>query len=227
VNVKLWDMGPTLPTAGAVALTDGTQYEKLGDLGISGNQLSQVSVELLGGKRFYHIDEFVAGVALEIPVGNEILTIGNYYAITVHYVDTDTTVYGPNQDWDDYYVNGYGFSTPDEATNITALGSQRDLTFLISSTQDVYLTEVSVFLDAKPNGNSQTTLYVEDTDMNRTDTLISPVKAVQTATQTLTIPFFIEQGGKFEDEYNDDVTDSVSSANLILQYKFIPPIVNG
>lgn len=225
-KVKLWDMGATLPVSGAMALTDGTQYEKLGDLGISGNQVSELEVELLGGKRFYHINDFIAGVAKEIP-GNEILNVDNYYALTIHHVDTDITVYGPNHTWVDYYNNGYGFTTPDEATNITALGSQRDLTFLIYSTQDSYITEMTSFFNAAPNGNSEITLYIEDLNMVRSDVLLAPVKAIQAATQTLTLPFFIQQGGKFEVEYNDDITDSVSSSSLIFQYRFIPPAVHG
>jgi hypothetical protein len=227
VQLKLWDMGATLPTSGVTALADGTQYTTLGDLGISGNQVGEINVELLGGKRFYHVNEFVAGTAKEIPANVE-LTVGNYYAVTIHHVDTETTIYGPDQSFGhDYYASGFGFTAPDSATAITALGANQDLSFLVYSSQDAYVTEVSIFLDAAPNGASQTTLYVEDIDMARTDVLIAPVKSVQVATQSLTIPFYMEQGGKFEDEYNDDITDPVKVANLIMQYRFIPPTVNG
>ena len=95
------------------------------------------------------------------------------------------------------------------------------------STQDIYVTEVSTFADAAPNGHSQTTLYVEDSGMHRTDVLLTPVKAIQTATATLARPFFVDKGGKFEQEYNDDITDAVSVMNVIWQYRFVPPSVNG
>jgi len=40
-------------------------------------------------------------------------------------------------------------------------------------------------------------------------------------------PFFMGNGAKLEQEYNDDITDNVSSINLIVSYFFIPPTVNG
>ncbi len=226
VELKLWDMGATLPTSGAMALNGGTQYTKLGDLGITGDQVASVSVDMLGGKRGYHIDEFVAGVALEIPT-NELLTPDNYYAITLHYVDTDVSVYGPNEAWDDYYENGYAFSTPDEATNITALGSQKDLMFIVFSTQPVYVFEITTIADAPPNGSSETSLYIEDIGMKRTNTLVSAIKAVQEVTTRMERPFLMGKGAKLEQEYNDDISDDVSSINLVISYYFEPPEVHG
>ncbi|MCP4143795.1 MAG: hypothetical protein GY752_00770, partial [bacterium] len=121
VILKLWDMGSTMPADGVTSIDDGTQYEKLGDVGITGLQQASVSVDLVGGKRTYHIDKFVAGTALEIPT-NELLNIGNYYAITIHYDDTEVNVYGANTSFNnDYYVNGYAFTAPDESTAITKL----------------------------------------------------------------------------------------------------------
>lgn len=226
VEVKLWDMGTELPESTVTALTDGTQYEKLGDRGISGLQTSSVNVELRGGKRMYHIDAFIAGVALEIP-GNETLNVGHYYAITIHYVDTNVSVYGPNEAWVDYYNNGYGFTTDAEANAITAMGANKDIQFIIFSTQDVYIYEITVIADGTPNGNSLTTVYVEDENMIRTDILVSGIKAVPSITTMLRKPFFMTKGSKLEQEYNDDFTDDVTSINLVFQYLFEPPVVNG
>jgi len=224
VRVKLWDMGATLP--GAVSLDSGTQYAKLGDLGITGVQASEVDLHLLGGKRMYQLNDFVAGTSLEIP-DNELLTVNNYYAITIHYVNTDVSVYGPNENWDNYYKNGYAFTAPDESTAITAIGDNIDIQFIIFSTQDVYINETSHFADAEPNGESLTTIYVEDKNMLRTNVLISGIKGLQTVVKDIGRPFFMEKGSKFEQEYNDDFTDDVTIMNLIMQYYFIPPTTNG
>ncbi len=226
VQVKLWNMGDTLPTTGVTKLTDGTQYTKLGDAGITGLQEAHVNVDLLGGKRMYHIDGFVAGVAREIPT-NELLTVGNYYAITIHYVDTDVNVYGPNHAWDDYYESGFGFTTTAEGVAITAMGASKDIQFIVFSTQEVYVYEITVITDGTPNGNSETTVYVEDENMKRTDVLVSGIKAVPAITTQLNRPFFMSKGSKFEQEYNDDITDDVSSVNLVMQYYFIPITGNG
>jgi hypothetical protein len=224
VEVKLWNMGATLPVSGVDVLTD--QYTKLGDLGITGQQLSSVPISLLGGKRMYHLDEFVAGVALEIP-GNEVLIPNNYYAITIHYVDTDVNVYGPNEAWVDYYVNGYGFTTPDEVTAPTAMGADKDIQFIIFSTQEVYIFEVTIVSDGLPGHDSITTLYIEDENMVRTDVLVSGIHAVPVVTAELKRPFKMVKGGKLEQEYNDSIGDDVSEINLIMSYFFIPPTVNG
>jgi len=225
VDLELWYMGTTLPVSTVTSIDDGIQYNALGDLGITGDQLASVNLPMKGGKRTYHVDEFVAGVALEIP-GNVILPTDAYYAITINYVDTDVSVYGPNDSWDDYYINGYGFTTPDASTAITAIGDSVDLMFIIYSTQDVYIDEISAFVDQAPNGNSSAGIYVEDVNMKRTNVLLSNVKAVQVATQKLARPFFLAKGGKLEEEYNDDFTDNVSSINFIFQYYFIPKEAN-
>jgi len=226
VSVKLWDMGTSIPISATTALDDGTQYTKLGDLGITGVQASSADIQLLGGKRMYQLNHFVAGTSLEIPT-NELLNVNNYYAITIHYVDTDVSVYGPNEAWDDYYVNGYGFTTPNESTAITAMGSQKDIQFVVFSTQEVYMDEFSQFLDAAPNGESLETIYIEDKNMIRTDVLISGIRALQTVVKQIDRPYFIEKGAKLEVEYDDDISDSVTSANIIMQYYFIPPRVHG
>jgi len=226
LELKLWDMGTTMPVSGTTALDDGTQYTKLGDAGITGKQEASVIIDLYGGKRAYHIDEFVAGPATEIPT-NEILNVGHYYAITMHYVNTNVSVYGTNEAWDDYYKNGYAFSAPDDSTAITTAGANKDLMFVIFSTQDVYVFEITSNTDGTPNGNSETTLYVEDNNMIRTNVLTNSIKAVPTVTTRMPRPFFMGNGAKLEQEYNDDITDDVSSINLIISYFFIPPTVNG
>jgi len=174
----------------------------------------------------YQLNDFVAGVALEIPT-NELLNVDNYYAITIHYVDTDVSVYGPNEAWDDYYENGYGFTAPDEATNITAMGSQKDIQFIIFSTQDVYINEISHFANALPNGESLVTIYVEDENMRRTNVLISGVQGLEAAIKQVDRPYYMTKGSKFEEEYVDDFSDDVTKINLIMQYYFIPPTVHG
>jgi len=226
LELKLWDMGTTMPVSGTTALDDGTQYTKLGDAGITGKQEASVVIDLYGGKRSYHIDSFVAGCALEVPT-NELLNVGHYYALTMHWVNTDVSVYGSNEAWDDYYENGYAFSSPDAATAITAAGANEDLMFIVYSTQDVYMFEATTIAGGTPNGNSETTLYIEDKNMSRTDVLVSPIKAVPAVTSRLSRPFFMGKGGKMEQEYNDDITDDVGSINLIMSYYYEPPTVNG
>lgn len=226
VSLKLFDMGDTLPVSGTTKLSDGTQYGKLGDLGITGIQVSEILLNLEGGFRNYHINDFVAGVALEIP-DNEILTPGNYYALTINYVDTDVSVYGPNPLWDDYYANGYSFTFPDELTAISATGANEDLMFIIYSTQEVYVSGFQTFIDNPPNGNSIASLYVEDMKMRRPSVFITGVKPPQTVTRDLNIPAILEKGGKIELEYNDDFTDSVSQITFIFLYYFEAEDVNG
>jgi len=221
VELKLWDMGTSIPVSTTTSIDDGTQYIKLGDAGISGIQAASVSVDLLGGFRTYHIDKFVAGVALEIPT-NELLTTDHYYAITINYVDTDVSVYGPNSAWDNYYTNGYSFTAPDEATAITATGADEDLMFVIYSVQDVYISAFQQFADATPNGNSQTIIYLEDSNMKRVDTIMSGSKGRESALESFPRPYFLEKGGKLEQEQNDDFTDSVSEITVTFQYYHEP-----
>ena len=99
--------------------------------------------------------------------------------------------------------------------------------FVVFSTQDVYVFEITSNTDGTPNGNSETTLYVEDNNMIRTNVLTNSIKAVPVVTTRMPRPFFMGNGAKLEQEYNDDITDDVSSINLIVSYFFIPPTVNG
>ncbi|MCP4001958.1 MAG: hypothetical protein GY727_13700, partial [Gammaproteobacteria bacterium] len=201
VILKLWDMGSTMPADGVTSIDDGTQYEKLGDVGITGLQQASVSVDLVGGKRTYHIDKFVAGTALEIPT-NELLNIGNYYAITIHYDDTEVNVYGANTSFNnDYYVNGYAFTAPDESTAITKLGQYNDIMFCIHSTQDAWLVAFGLRADAVPNGGSEITCYTEDNNMMRVNPLLTGVQpAEENKIDVSGRPAFLVKGGKFEAE---------------------------
>ncbi|GAH05540.1 unnamed protein product, partial [marine sediment metagenome] len=135
-----------------------------------------VNLSLLGGKRLYHINAFVAGVALEIPT-NELLNLGNYYAITINYVDTELNVYGTNSSYSiQYYTNGYAFTTPDEATAITAVGEYNDCMFCIFSTQDVYVNTMLKFYDADPNGLATESVFIEDKNMCITGIILNDIQ---------------------------------------------------
>jgi len=228
LSLKLWDMGDTLPESGVTSIDDGTQYEKLGDLGITGTQVAEIDLVLSGGFKNYHISEFVAGVALEIPT-NEILNAGNYYAITLNYIDTDVDVYGTNPAFNyDYYVNGYAFTAVDEATAISQVGQYNDLMFIIYSTQDVYVELAGSAMNDVPNGNSLTTIYIEDTNMLRTTVLASNLSPFQVyEANIVNRPAYMVKGSKIEQEYNDDLSDEVSKITFAFKYYYIPPIING
>jgi hypothetical protein len=228
VGLKLWDMGPTLPVDGVTSLDDGTQYTELGDRGVNGGTVvAEVNFGLLGGKRLYTIREFAAGTALEIP-DNTLLNVGNYYAITLHYVDTNLAVFGPEAAWDDYYENGYSFTAPDEATAITATGPNEDLMFGIFSTQPVYLRGLTKVYDSVPGAFSTETLMIEDKFMRITDIASGDFAATQVVNISGVDRFlFVDKGGKFEVYHNDDPNDSVSQLSLIIRYIYEPPVING
>ncbi len=231
INLKLFDMGSTLPVAEVAKLSEATQYIKLGDYGITGQQLANIELEVVGGKRQYHIDEFIAGVSLEMGSANEVLTEGNYYAITLNYVDTDVDVYGPNEalQTGGYYTNGYSFTTSAESTAITATGADQDLQFCIFSTQDVYLINLLQLFDDVPGDASRVLANVEQADMGIFNSVIvQGIKGIQTVDQSfLERPYFMEKGGKFEFNYNDDKSDSVTLVDLFWQYLFKPEAPNG
>jgi len=225
-SVKLWDMGASIPVSTTTSIDDGTQYEKIGDLGISGLQESEYVISLHGGKRQYHIDGFVAGTAEEIPA-NELLTVDNYYLITLNYVDTNISVYGPNPAWNDYYESGYAFTAPDEATAITATGAQEDIQFLIYSVQDVYVSNFVQFMDAAPGSNSRWLMNIEDENMRITGVIASGTIGQQAINKEFSRPYKMVKGSKFELNYNDDASDSVTQISLNFQYFFIPLTANG
>lgn len=242
VVLKLWDCGTSLPVGDGASfnLTDNaTQYTELGDRGISGVVVSEVSLPLKGGRQFYHVHGFVAGVATEIPT-NTLLTVGNYYAITINYVDTDVGVFGPNTTFSiDYYNNGYAFQTTNESTPITKIpgaagaGAYSDIMFAILSTQDVYVyqTEITI-LDASGNEtishtDTEITFHLENSDMEMSLTANDHIVNRTRVEDFSMRPQYLDKGGKIEAYYSSDPLDSARRAEFGARYFYTPPIVNG
>ena len=229
VKVKLWDMGATLPTT-SNSIDDGTQYEKLGDLGITGVQVSEIEVDLLGGLRVYPIKEFVAGAAIGVT-GNTLLNVGNYYALTINYVDTEFSLYGRDNCGVGVtcYNNGFAFNAADEATNLTKVGTYNSLNFAIFSVQDVYLINARGTTDDEPGDNSSFSWYTKTTDYKRFNTLVASTRGRELLqfSDLALMPPFIEKGGMLKAEYNDDFTDDVTEIEMGMRYLYEPPIVNG
>jgi hypothetical protein len=229
IDVKLWDMGSAIPVSTVTALDDGTQYTELGDRGIdSGEVSSTISLQLLGGKRMYSLKTFVAGAAEEIPT-NTTLTENNYYAITLNYVDTNVTVYGPDASFETkYYTNGFAFTAPDEATPVTAIGQYSDLMFGIFSCQPVYINTLVKRYDATPGVNATENVFIEDANMTITDIMASDFIPLQEVIFNFNeSKFYAECGSKFEIYYNDDYTDSVTTGAVLIGYLYEPPTAWG
>jgi len=229
VDLELWDMGTTIPETGVTALDVGTQYDELGDKGMnSGSVASSVRLDLLGGKRQYLVRPFIAGPALEIP-GNTLLNTGNYYALVIKHVDKDINVYGANTSFsENYYQNGYAFTFPDNSTAIAAIGEYNDIQFGIFSTHDVYVNTFLKFFDAAPGSASTEFVYIEDKNMEVVDIIFNDapseqVREIEFKDRTM----FLPKGGKFEVNHNDDFTDSVTLANVLIGYMYEPQAVNG
>jgi hypothetical protein len=229
VDLKLWDMGTTIPVAGVTSIDDGTQYTELGDRGLNGGSVvAAVNLPLIGGKRLYTIKNFVAGVALEIP-SNTLLTVGNYYMITINYVDTNVSVFGPDTSFNiNYYKNGYAFTVADEATAITAVGQYSDCMFGILSTQDVWINTIVKFYNATPGDDSSESTFIEDKNMVITDIAVGDAVAIQSVeAEFRERKFWCPKGAKFEVYHNDDLTDSVTKFTAIMGYLYVPQEVNG
>ena len=227
IELKLWDFGATIPTSAVDGLNDATQYMRLGDEGFNSISASK-TVFLEGGKKIYNVTSFVAGVALEIPT-NELLIVDNYYAITIHYIDTDVSVYGANPAFlVNYYVNGYAFTTPDAVSVITMIGAFNDIMFHVHSTAEVYINTLVKFLNAAPGTGASESIYIEDKNMEIVTSIVGtfiPLQEVQ-AEFTRAYPYF-PKGGKFEINYNDDFTDSVAIMGIFVGYFYEPPTVHG
>ena len=101
--------------------------------------------------------------------------------------------------------------------------------FNILSTQDVHLVKASWRFDAAPNGNSEITVFLEDTNMKITDVVVDREHSPeQSFTNDLSLrPQFLEDGGKLEYYFNDDFTDDVTKINVEMQFLYIPPIIHG
>lgn len=224
IELRLWDMGATPPISGSTSLNDGTQYIELGDRGFRGDEiLENISLPLIGGKRLYSVQDFIAGPALEIP-SNKLLTINNYYALTMHYVDTDVLVYGPNTDYEiNYYVHGYAFSTPDTTTGITKLGPYSHCMFGIFSTQDVYVNGVTRIYDATPGNDADEYIFIENKYMAITDIVVGKSRTQQSIIENFEDRYYpLFKGGKFEIYHNDDPFDDTSQLSMVIRYLVAP-----
>lgn len=224
IEVKLWDMGPSLPESAATSIDSGTQYEKIGAA-----QAASYVLNLEGGIRLYHIEEFLCGADRAIPT-NELLTPNNYYIIELKWVDTDVSVYGPDTSFTiNYYNSGYAFTAPDEATAIAAIGEYSDIMFAILSAQEVYITNAGWRYDAQPKGGAEISVFLEDKDMKVSDVVVdrehSP-EQIFTADVSLR-PMPLGVGGKVEFYFNDDYTDDVSHADYEMQFLYKTPEVHG
>ena len=234
IELKLWNFGTSIPVSATDGLNNATQYTEIGDRGFNGGTVeTSCIINLEGGKRLYHIKEFVAGTALEIPA-NTLLTVDNYYAITIHYVDTIVEIYGPNSTYSyQYYNNGYAFTTPNEISVITALGTYNDLMFLIFSTQDIYIYKYAKeiynsALEFATIKNATESIYTEGADMEILDILENDKEPEQDTHISYTNNiFFMPKGGKFEIYYNDDYSDDVFEIVLAIGYYFINESING
>jgi hypothetical protein len=222
VGVELWDMGASLPISGVTSLIDGTQYKQIGDI-TDTTPVAEFEYSLDGGKRLYHLDNFVAGVALEIP-GNEILNVNNYYALVLKYIDSDINVYGPNFDTD-YYNSGYGFNVLDNSTPIVTIGgNDDDIMFTIFSTQDVYIIQERLLLNSMPGQMANMMSSLEDENMKTIDVLNSHRVFLQEkqVSDLTNRPVYFPKGGKLNLDYNDDPSDDVNVGVFGLKYLFEP-----
>lgn len=224
IEIKLWDMGTSIPVSSINSIDDGTQYSQIGVA-----EAASYTLSLLGGVRLYHIEEFTCGANKSIPT-NELLNIDHYYILELKWIDTDVSIYGVDQSFTiDYYVNGYAFTAPDEATAIADIGEFSDLMFAVLSTQDIFVIKVGWRFDASPNGDSEITVFLEDTAMKIPDVIVDREHSPEQSfvNDLLPRPSFLEDGGKLEYYYNDDYTDAVSVINVEMQFYYIPPTVNG
>lgn len=235
VLVKLWDFGTEQPEDGVTSLDDATQYLELGDKGInSGQVFAEVPVFLTGGKRIYQVNNYIAGVAEEIPSNTQLIK-NNHYGITIHYVDTDVNVWGTDTGFGiKNYKSGYAFSTPDTSTQITRLGLFSDLMFVVYSVQEATIINLfqriitSFGSIASPGVNSTLSGHIEDKETKVTDTItnqvpVSPDILLDFIWRPKTIP----KGGKFETLFNDDFTDDVFVVGLAIEYLYAKSVING
>lgn len=229
VLVKLWDMGATLPVTAVTSLDDGTQYTTLGDIGFNSATSSSISVPLLSGTRVYHLDDFVAGAAKEIPT-NSLITKDNYFAITIEHVDTDVNVYGSDPTFaTQYYNNGFAFTAPDDSTAVTAIGEFNDLMFIVMSADEVFILKAELKFNSTPGDNSQLTVFVEDINMQITNAAImhEHKPSIIETEEMGRAPAILSPGGKFEAYYDDDASDSITNAILKMECVYYPLSANG
>jgi len=223
LDLKLWDMGASIPVAGVTAIDDGTQYTTLGDPDLM-TPASEITIPLVGagGTRRYQIDDLVAGIG-----GSGALTPGNYYLITLNHVDTDVVVYGSDGS-SDLYTDGFGFTAPDEATAITAIGANQDCMFHIYTADETYVVDCKAIFKASTgatavNGiNSFYEILIMRADGTVESMVTSKIQAGVMSASTWLRPLHIEEGGKIEMRFSDDYTDDVYKAYLIAEYAYQP-----
>jgi len=218
VLFRMYDMGVDKPISGVTTVDDGVQ------VGTAGTVLS-----LIGGKRLYFLDNLEIGDAPEDPA-NVLLNVGNYYIVTIEYIDTEVAVYGPDTSFGiDYYESGYAFTIPDTSTAIDEIGEFSNLMFAFFSTGDVWLTQSTARADAQPGIDALFHAFIEDKNMDFTDVIINRgIQPGASGVIDLTHrPPFLPKGGKYELYYNDDLSDSVRTIIFGMQYVYIPPVVNG
>jgi hypothetical protein len=213
--IKLWDFGPTAPVAGVAKLSDATQYQTIGDLGIDGTVVSEITVSLLPGKRLYHIHAFSAGPAFE-KSANSPLTVDNYYAITFHHVDEDIVFYG-NNDGKLADSGGYSFTAEDESTAITATGADENLQFYLFCVKPVYVLGYHLHMldadgvSANTGEESEWTTVIEDS--NEVPVVVDEHHHHELNDYVYDdFIEYMELGGKFKTKYvpgNDDIVQIV------------------
>ena len=190
---------------------------------------------MIGGKHLYHIHGFIAGVATEIPA-NTLLTVGNYYAVVIKYVDTDVSVFGADTTFStSYYENGYAWKAEvaddfiDKIDGAAGSGAFSDLMFVVYSTQDVFIIETEVKFNETAGDNAEFQIFIEDSGMKITDIVTGHESMFGTEHEEnmQQRPSLMQKGGKIECYYNDDPTDSISLSTFEFRYYFVPQQTNG
>jgi hypothetical protein len=86
----------------------------------------------------------------------------------------------------------------------------------------VYVSDYLQFFDATPGPTSQTSVFIENKFMKVTDIIVSGTRAQNPITLEAKKLYFMGKGSKFEQYYNPDFTDSVTSVSINIQYFYIP-----
>lgn len=221
VEIKLFRMGSNIPEPGVAKISDGTQYTTLGDLGISGKQLSSVTIPLKAGKKTYRMEDFSAGVGIEIP-GNVLLVPGDYYILTISYVDVNVKVYGTDPSFNiDYYPSGYAFTAPDEDTAITKIGEFNDIAFKTTANVDAQIVGIQfcVFNASNevvsPSSDSDISIYIEGPQMEHLSDELVHGNGIPPMDIDLHVNSeFCPRGGKVELYYTSGESDIARSLFL-------------
>jgi hypothetical protein len=224
IEVKLWDMGASMPVSGVTSIDDGAQYTQIGKAAAN-----NYVITLTGGKNVYHLHEFTAGVDKSIPT-NELLTVDNYYLLELKYIDTDVDVYGKPTSYSiDCYENGYAFATTNESTAITQVNQYSNIMFGVFSLQDIYITDVKWKFDSTPNGSASLMIVVRDPNNGMTDFVVDHIHTPEETGHfdVSLAPMKLTDGGKLQFFYNDDYTDTVTTLTGSMTYLYQDSEANG